>query len=136
MQHLLKLRIKSSPCQIGCVENLVGKLRNKLKFSQEVHDNILVSLTEAVNNAILHGNKADDKKFVKINCEETTQKIVIRISDEGKGFNPNNVADPTLVENIECCGGRGVYIMKELSDAIHFLDEGRTVEMHFNFKSA
>lgn len=131
MQQELMLRIKSSPCQIDCIESFVKNLKAKYKLTQDLHDNILISLTEAVNNAIIHGNKADEKKFVKINCEEKTQKVVIRISDEGVGFNPNKVADPTLQENIECCGGRGVFIMKQLADDIHFLDNGRTVEMHF-----
>jgi len=105
---------------------------SKCNFTREVYDNILISLTEAVNNAILHGNKADVKKFVNINCVEKKQKVVIRISDEGVGFNPQKVADPTLPENIDCCGGRGVFIMQQLSDKIKFLDNGRTVEMHFH----
>lgn len=131
MQHALMLKIKSSPNQIKYIESYVASLMHKCKLTKEVHDNILISLTEAVNNAIIHGNKADKSKFVNINCEERNQKVVIRISDEGIGFNPSKVADPTLPENIECCGGRGVFIMKQLSDKIDFLDNGRTVEMHF-----
>ena len=77
-------------------------------------------MTEAVNNAIIHGNKADIRKYVNIKCKEKTQKIIIRISDEGSGFDPGNVKDPTLPENLEECGGRGVFIMRELSDKIVF----------------
>ena len=132
MQQKLVLRIKSKPDQIKTLESFVLSLMEKCKLSQETHDNILISLTEAVNNAIIHGNKKDQKKYVNINCVNRKTKVVIRISDEGTGFNPRNVADPTLKENIDCCGGRGVFIMKQLSDAIQFLDEGRTVEMHFN----
>lgn len=132
MQQSLILKLKSSPCQIKHIESYVNSLMSKCNFTREVYDNILISLTEAVNNAILHGNKADAKKFVNINCVEKKQKVVIRISDEGVGFNPLKVADPTLPENIDCCGGRGVYIMQQLSDKIKFLDNGRTVEMHFH----
>jgi len=131
MQPLLILKIKSVPNQIKHIESYVDSLMCKCKFTKEVHDNILISLTEAVNNAIIHGNKADQTKFVNIKCEEKSEKVIIRISDEGGGFNPNAVADPTLPENIEICGGRGVFIMKQLSDKISFLDNGRTVEMHF-----
>lgn len=131
MQHGLMLKIKSTPNQIKSIESFVQTLMDQCKLTKEVHDNILISLTEAVNNAIIHGNKADKSKFVNINCEERKQTVIIRISDEGIGFNPNQVADPTLPENIECCGGRGVFIMKQLSDKINFLDNGRTVEMHF-----
>lgn len=131
MTEELQLTIKSSPCQIKYIESFVKNLMCKCKFDQEVYDNILISLTEAVNNAIIHGNKTDISKLVKVNCTEKGQEVVISISDEGEGFNPKKVKDPTLAENIECCGGRGVFIMKELSDEISFLDNGRTVRMHF-----
>ncbi|MBT8233474.1 MAG: ATP-binding protein [Saprospiraceae bacterium] len=131
MTEELELTIKSSPCQIKYVEDFVKNLMCKCKFDQEVYDNILISLTEAVNNAIIHGNKTNNKKLVRVNCTEKTRKVVISISDEGEGFNPKKIKDPTLLENIECCGGRGVFIMKQLSDEIQFLDEGRTVELHF-----
>ncbi len=131
MPHTLMLKLKSSPCQVAFLQSYVETLKSECRLPQEVHDNILISLTEAVNNAIIHGNKADDSKYVKINCEDQSSKVIISISDEGPGFNPNKVSDPTLQENLECCGGRGVYIMKELSDTIEFLDEGRTVQMHF-----
>jgi serine/threonine-protein kinase RsbW len=132
MSHLLKLKLKSSPCQVAYLQSYVAKLKSECHLPQEVHDNILITLTEAVNNAIIHGNKADTNKHVKIMCVDKTSKVIISISDEGLGFNPNKVTDPTLQENLECCGGRGVYIMKELSDTIEFLDEGRTVQMHFH----
>lgn len=127
----LMLKIKSTPNQIKCIETYVAQLKQTCKFTQEVYDNILISLTEAVNNAIIHGNKEDENKYVRVNCEETKKEVVIRISDEGIGFNPHDVADPTLPQNLECCGGRGVFIMKQLSDKIDFLDSGRTVEMRF-----
>jgi serine/threonine-protein kinase RsbW len=131
MTEELRLKLKSSPCQIKHIEDFVKNLMCKCQLTQNVYDNILISLTEAVNNAIIHGNKADIKKYVNIDCLEKNTTVIIRISDEGTGFNPTSVKDPTLPENIESCGGRGVFIMKELSDQILFLDEGRTVELHF-----
>ncbi len=131
MTEDIRLTLKSSPCQIKLVEDLVQRLMCKCKLDQEVYDNILISLTEAVNNAIIHGNKKDVKKQVNISCSERSQTVIIQISDEGQGFDPKNIKDPTLPENILDCGGRGVYIMKELSDLMLFLDDGRTVELHF-----
>lgn len=131
MTEDLQLKLKSSPCQIKLVEEFVQGLMCKCQISQDVYDNILISLTEAVNNAIIHGNKADIRKYVSIDCEEVKKEVIIRITDEGQGFNPRKVKDPTLPENIEECGGRGVFIMRELSDQLVFLDDGRTVEMHF-----
>jgi len=131
MTEDIQLKLKSSPCQVRLVEEFVKNLMCKCQIDQEVYDNILISLTEAVNNAIIHGNKADIKKYVNINCLEKKHKVVIKISDEGQGFNPTEIGDPTLPENIEKCGGRGVFIMRQLCDQLVFLDDGRTVELHF-----
>jgi len=131
MHHELMLKIKSTPSQIRFIESYVSNLKRTCNFNQEVYDNILISVTEAVNNAIIHGNEKDENKFVRVNCDQRQQEVIIRISDEGRGFNPHEVADPTLPQNVACCGGRGVFIMKQLSDEIKFLDSGRTVEMHF-----
>lgn len=131
MQPELMLKLKSSPDQIKSIEHFVSSLKKCCKLTQEVHDNILISLTEAVNNAIIHGNKEDETKYVRVKCIENKSEVVIEISDEGRGFNPHDVADPTLPQNLDCCGGRGVFIMKELSDKINFLDSGRTVQLHF-----
>jgi serine/threonine-protein kinase RsbW len=125
------LKIKSSPCQIKHIEDFVNSLKCSCNITQDVYDNILISLTEAVNNAIIHGNKLNVKKFVDIQCREKQKKVIISISDEGLGFNPKNLKDPTLAENLECCGGRGVFIMRQLSDKVRFLDNGRTIELHF-----
>lgn len=131
MSNDLLLELKSSPCQVACIEDYVKSLMNLNNFTQEIYDNILISLTEAVNNAIIHGNQKDDNKFVRVKTIAAKREVVIQISDEGRGFNPHNVPDPTLPQNLDCCGGRGVYIMKQLSDKLNFLDSGRTVEMHF-----
>lgn len=127
----IQLTLKSSPCQIKHIEDFVKSLMCKCQLDQDVYDNILISLTEAVNNAIIHGNKEDVRKFVNINCQEKSTEVVIKISDEGQGFDPQQVKDPTLPDNIEECGGRGVFIMKQLCDQLIFLDDGRTVELHF-----
>ncbi len=131
MSDALELKLKSTPCQVQCIEKFVSSMRQRANFTQEVYDNILISLTEAVNNAIIHGNQNDENKIVSVNCVEEQQEVVITITDQGSGFNPHQVPDPTLPHNLECCGGRGVFIMKQLSDQINFLDSGRTVQMHF-----
>ena len=92
---------------------------------------ILISLTEAVNNAILHGNNADESKTVEISMEGKSSGVAISVTDEGKGFDPNEIPDPTAPENIECCGGRGVFIMSRLADKITFENNGSTVQMFF-----
>ena len=129
----LMLQLPSSPNAIRRVENFVQELADKYMLSPEVYPNVLISLTEAVNNAICHGNRYDEKKFVNIALMETWSGIAIRVSDEGTGFNPVNIPDPTTKENITKLGGRGVFLIRELADDVNFLNEGRTVEMHFLF---
>ncbi|NNE26775.1 MAG: ATP-binding protein [Saprospiraceae bacterium] len=125
------LKLKSSPCQIKYLESFVLSVKHKCALSQDVHDNILISLTEAVNNAIIHGNQRNEKKYVNVKCKEIKDQIIISISDEGPGFDINELSDPTLPENIECCGGRGVFIMQQLADNMKFVNNGQTIELYF-----
>jgi serine/threonine-protein kinase RsbW len=92
---------------------------------------MLVALTEAVNNAITHGNKLDESKMVSLDFKHTGDEYYFTISDTGKGFDYDHVPDPTSPENIEKPDGRGIFLMKNLSDRVTFLDEGRTVELVF-----
>lgn len=128
-KHMLQL--PSSPLAIERVELFVQDLASKYALSHEKYPNVLISLTEAVNNAICHGNQYDENKFVNIAIMDTAEGFAIRVSDEGIGFNPINVPDPTTKENISKLGGRGVFLIKELADTVNFLNEGRTVEMYF-----
>lgn len=98
-----------------------------------MYGKILIASIEGVNNAIVHGNKLDESKTVKINIKICDKKICITISDQGKGFDPNKIPDPTIPENIENISGRGVFLMKKLSDEITFENNGTTVKMIFNF---
>ncbi|MBK8516386.1 MAG: ATP-binding protein [Saprospiraceae bacterium] len=129
------LSISSNPNNILELESYLKKLDFDYSFESEKFADILISLTEAVNNAIIHGNQGDESKFVHIHVSEIRNGISFCVTDEGRGFNPGRVPDPTSADNIECCGGRGVFIMKALSDDITFADNGRTVEMYFNLKN-
>ena len=126
------LKLSSVPRSIGELEPYIEKIATKYDIQADKYPNILISLTEAVNNAIIHGNNKDESKYVKICAKETKTSLVFEVCDEGNGFNPNTIPDPTAPENIECCGGRGVFLMKELSDKIDFFDNGRKVTIHFN----
>ena len=132
---LNKIKLPSTPCQIAEVEVFLKKLSTKYQITSEVYPNMLISLTEAVNNAIIHGNRNDAKKFVRISYQEKGRALVFKISDEGEGFNPKDIPNPTAHDHIECCGGRGVYIMTSLSDDIVFKKNGRIVLLKFNIKS-
>lgn len=130
-EHITMLAFPSQPQSVARVETMVEQLANKLRIAPDTYGNILVSLTEAVNNAIIHGNGRDESKSVRVELLERRGKIAFRVSDEGKGFDYNNLPDPTCSENLCKCGGRGVFLMRELSDNITFRNNGSTVEMQF-----
>ncbi len=118
----------SSICEL---ERFVDAVTKRYRINKEKYPDILISLTEAVNNAIVHGNKKDIRKYVKIYMNKTPGSLTFIISDEGNGFNPMSVPDPTIPENINCCGGRGVFLMKQLADRVHYHNNGSTVEISF-----
>lgn len=125
------LTLPSNPDNLCKVEPFVHDVANRYKLSPDVHGNILISLTEAVTNAILHGNQADDNKCVSISLRRQKDALSIRVSDEGPGFDPNCIPDPTRADCLEKCGGRGLFLMRHLSDECRFTRNGSTVEMRF-----
>jgi len=114
------------------VEKIVDEISEKFKFGTEVYGNILIACIEAVNNAITHGNKLDPEKIVEIEFEIEEKKLVVVTKDQGQGFDYDNIPDPTAPENIENVSGRGVFLMRQLSDELHFHEDGRISEMIFN----
>jgi serine/threonine-protein kinase RsbW len=92
---------------------------------------MLIAVTEAVNNAIVHGNKNDPEKYVRIGFESDEEQLVFSITDEGQGFDYTNLPDPTDPENIEKVSGRGVFLMSNLSDFIRFEQNGAKVLLGF-----
>lgn len=127
------LKIASKAANISIVEKFVDDLRSEINIGDEVYGNILISLTEAANNAMLHGNKGDEKKEVEIQygLDERGKNLSFIIKDQGPGFNYNQLPDPTAPENLEKTSGRGVFLMMQLADMVVFSDNGATVEMSF-----
>lgn len=125
------LRLKSNSTCISEVENYVHDLFDRFGIDPELYPNILISLTEAVNNAVQHGNRNDVTKVVCVRSEKNQEVLHCEISDEGPGFDPATLPDPTDPENLEKPGGRGVFLMRQLSDRIQFKDNGSTVELDF-----
>ena len=93
---------------------------------------VVLLLTEAVTNAIEHGNKLDTTKAVHILLEVKDAKIVVEVQDEGHGFNPNNIANPIDTENILNDGGRGIFFIEQMADEVHFDNNGSRVQIVFN----
>jgi len=127
------LRLSSDPKNVECIEPFVEKLVEKYKITPDTYGNILISLTEAVNNAIRHGNGEDENKTVQVSIQQVSKsKIAFQITDEGPGFDYESVPDPTLPENLLKIGGRGVFLMRQLCDNVLYHNNGSTVEIQFN----
>lgn len=127
------IKFASKPENITIVEKFIDDLKNELNIGDDVYGNILISLTEAANNAILHGNKADENRQVEISysLDERGKNLSFIIKDQGPGFDYNSLPDPTAPENLEKTSGRGVFLMMQLADMVVFSDNGATVEMQF-----
>jgi serine/threonine-protein kinase RsbW len=132
MSSKTMLQLSSNPRNVSQVEAFLQNVIEDYKISPDRYGNILISLTEAVNNAIIHGNRQDENKCVKIHCEKRNRSLAFRVSDEGRGFDYSNVPDPTSPENLLKIGGRGVFLIRQLSDRVNYFNNGSTVEIHFN----
>jgi serine/threonine-protein kinase RsbW len=125
------LEIVSQPQSINIIEKVIDDLKNEYDIHEDSYGNILVAVTEAVNNAIVHGNGLDPQKQVKVSYEVDGDRIMFTIADQGKGFDYYNLPDPTAPENLEKPTGRGVFLMKHLADQVIFSENGKVVELYF-----
>jgi serine/threonine-protein kinase RsbW len=126
------LKINSDTQNLRLVERLIEDVCQIYNVREDCYGNMLIAVTEAVNNAILHGNKNDPEKVVRIGFEADDTRFVFSITDEGMGFDHLCLPDPTDPANIAKVSGRGVFLMSNLSDSIAFELEGRRVLLAFN----
>lgn len=127
-----KLELESTIESLKEVEKLVDQVCADYKVNEDYYGNILIAVTEAVNNAIIHGNKQNPDKKYSVTFKPAEDQLIFTVADQGDGFDYNNLPDPTDPENIEKPNGRGVFLMKHLADKIEFEDNGRKVHISFN----
>lgn len=126
------IKIPSDLSNLFRVENLIEKLSEILSLGDELIGNISVCLIEAVNNAITHGNGSEVTKLVILEYRIKNNSLIFSIIDEGSGFDFDEVPDPTLPENLENIKGRGIFLIKNLSDKVTFENRGSKVNIVFN----
>jgi serine/threonine-protein kinase RsbW len=114
------LKLKSKPKEILKVEKFLNGVNCIIHLGEIQLHNVLVATTEAVNNAIAHGNLRNPKKYVVVVCKATKSSIEIRVHDEGKGVNENTLPDPLDEKNLLHEHGRGVFLMRHLMDSVKF----------------
>lgn len=127
----MSIVIKSEIENLRLVEKFVDELSAELKLSDEIYGNILIATLEAVNNAIIHGNKQKKDLDVLINSRKDEKGLHMIIEDQGPGFNYSEVPDPTAPENLEKINGRGIFLMDRLSDNLEFERNGAKVQLTF-----
>ena len=126
-----KIEMISNMENIAEVENLINVIFEDYELSPDYFGNMLVAITEAVNNAMVHGNGSDESKNVNLSFNHYGDEYKFVIIDEGEGFDYNNVPDPTSPENIEKPDGRGIFLMKNLANEVNYFDGGSRVELVF-----
>lgn len=131
MSAVRQLQIASQMESITQVEGLINELCEEFGVEETHYGEILIAMTEAVNNAVVHGNKLDTEKMVDIEVRTEGQAMEFRISDQGPGFDFDNIPDPTAPENLEKPNGRGVFLMRQLADTCEFEELGRVAILRF-----
>lgn len=127
----IQIQIPSLSENIRIIESFIDNAKEKYALDDDIYGNIMIAVTESVNNAILHGNKGDKSKSVDLKLNLEDKSIRFTVEDQGEGFQHDELPDPTAPENLGKPGGRGIFLMKHLSDEVQFKEEGRVVELTF-----
>ena len=127
-----KLTLESRPENISSIERFVEEICDYYNINDTYFGNILIALTEAYQNALIHGNQNDPTKQIHVIFESKPKGLSFTVKDEGKGFDPDLVPDPLDLEiEADTEKGRGIFLMRSLSDKMVVTDEGRSIEMFF-----
>ncbi len=127
----INISIPSLVENIRIVESFIDNAKEEFSLTDDIYGNIMIAITESVNNAIIHGNGGDKSKSVSLTLAVEENVLVFLVQDEGTGFDYNSLPDPTAPENIDKPGGRGIFLMKALSDELEFLNDGKTIKLCF-----
>ena len=114
------LEIESDPNNLITVEEFVNYFCKDINLADDLLANVLLAVTEATTNAIIHANKCDQSKIVRVDARVEDSKLIVSVKDEGRGFDPGKIPDPTEPENLLKDSGRGVYLMKVYMDNLEY----------------
>jgi len=127
MKYQYNLTLPSERKSIEKAVKLAEKAAKKMKLVSQEQDNLAIAVSEAVTNAVIHGNKLSSYKKTVIDILIEDNKVVVKVRDEGNGFNLENLPDPLAPENIAKECGRGIFILKSFMDKVDFnFTEGGT----------
>lgn len=127
----IKISIPSLIENIKIIESFIDNAKESFEINDDIYGNIMISVTECISNAIIHGNKSNKEKLVHLELGMENNILRFTIEDEGTGFDQSILKDPTAPENIEKPGGRGIFLIKHLSDEVKFEENGKKTILSF-----
>ncbi len=138
MQSRYELILESDLSEVRRVESFVKTICKKHRFEKNFVHDVMLLITEATNNAIMHGNKFDKAKHARLLCTIEDGYLNIEVSDEGSGFNPNTLPNPLDPENLLKSSGRGVFLIKNFAEQVNyaFSEKGTTLKMRIAIRSS
>lgn len=126
------LVIASELKELNNLRIFLNQIFSDADLNREYFNRILLGLSEAVSNSIIHGNKNDCSKKVFISFLYQEKKLVITVRDEGTGFSIDDVKDPTLPENRKMENGRGLFLIQQIADEVYFFDGGKRIQILYS----
>ena len=126
------LKLVSSYNSVADVERLIDRVCSRLDVNEEAYGNVLIAVTEAVNNAIQHGNRENETRSINVSVKDNQENVCFSVKDDGQGFDFDNLPDPTAPENLLKENGRGIFLMRNLADKVEFTGKGREVSLFFS----
>ncbi|GMQ30139.1 ATP-binding protein [Algoriphagus confluentis] len=127
----IKISIPSLIENIKIIESFIDNAKESFDINDDIYGNIMISVTECISNAIIHGNRGDKNKLVNLELKMEDDQLKFIIQDEGQGFDLSELPDPTAPENLEKPGGRGIFLIRHLSDEVKFEDGGKKTILSF-----
>ena len=115
-----ELKFPSRVEAVGEAAAAVSEFMSRIGIAEDVAFGVDMAVREAVTNAVVHGNKLDDAKVVELKLTNTPEGFEISVHDQGTGFDPNNVPDPTKDENLLKTSGRGIFFMRNFMDEVEW----------------
>lgn len=114
------LRLPSDRQSISAVGPFLDSIQELIRLGPDRLHDLHVAITEAVNNAIIHAHGCQPEYMVDVSVQTHEHEVVLVVRDYGAGFDPDQVPDPRLPENLLREGGRGVFLIRHLADSVEF----------------
>lgn len=133
MKLLQEITFSSTYEEVSKVENFLNTLQDDLGFDDELYAKLMLTVSEAVTNGIVHGNDLDESKIVNLKAflSESGSQLIFVTKDEGEGFDPDALPDPLAKENLLKASGRGVFLMEEYADEVNYSEGGTKLTITF-----